>query len=129
MIIHSLDKKMNMSSVLVEYRDRPSGSTSKLNTYSDGLRVLLTILSMVVEYKPLLFFSILTVLFAGVGVILFIQILVEFSLTCSANTCVICCIWPNDDGANVFLYRTYNEHNQKKHRELFEINLNLLCKK
>ena len=43
--------------------------------------MLLTIFSMVVEYKPLLFFSILTVLFAGVGVILFIQILVEFSLT------------------------------------------------
>lgn len=58
MTIHALDKDLNIESVPVAYRDRPEGSTSKLNTIGDGIRVLLTIFNLFREYKPLMFFSI-----------------------------------------------------------------------
>ena len=59
MTIHALDKNMNIEEIAVEYRDRPQGSVSKLNTISDGMRVLCTILSLLCNYKPLCFLPVL----------------------------------------------------------------------
>ena len=57
MTIHALDKNFLLKEVRVDYRDRPKGSNSKLNTYSDGFKVLKTIVRLFKEYKPGIFFS------------------------------------------------------------------------
>ena len=63
MTIHALDKNFLLKEVPVEYRDRPAGSVSKLNTYSDGFRVLKTIARLFKEYKPTIFFSLISLVF------------------------------------------------------------------
>ena len=63
MTIHALDKNMHIEEIPVQYRDRPSGSESKLNTYSDGFKVLKTIARLFKEYKPMIFFGIISLLF------------------------------------------------------------------
>lgn len=62
MTIHAVYNNMQVDNVIVNYRDRPEGSESKLNTYSDGIRVLNTILKMFRQYKPLAYFTLLAVL-------------------------------------------------------------------
>lgn len=59
MTIHAIDKNMQVENVVIEYRDRPEGSESKLNTYADGFKVLKTIVKMFKNYKPLEFFSLI----------------------------------------------------------------------
>lgn len=81
MTIHTLDKNMAIENVVIEYRDRPEGSTSKLNTYSDGFRVIKTILSLFKNYKPLFFFSLVAVLLAFIGVCFLVPVLVDYVQT------------------------------------------------
>ena len=78
MTIHALDKNFLLEEIPVAYRDRPEGSESKLNTVSDGVKVLKTITTLFREYKPFAFFSIVAGLLAVVTLVLFIPILVEF---------------------------------------------------
>ena len=59
MSIHAVDKNMYIENEVIEYRDRPEGSESKLNTYSDGFRVLKTIAKLYRNYKPMAFFGLL----------------------------------------------------------------------
>ena len=61
MTIHALDKNFSLKEIPVEYRDRPKGSVSKLNTFSDGFKVIKTILNLFKNYKPLKFFSYLSI--------------------------------------------------------------------
>ena len=68
MTIHALDKNFLLEEVKVGYRDRPAGSVSKLNTYRDGFRVLKTIGRLFKEYKPTIFFSLLSLLFLIISV-------------------------------------------------------------
>lgn len=75
MSIHAVDKNMSMENVIVEYRDRPEGSVSKLNTYSDGLKVLGTIFRLFRHYRPLQFFSVLAVTLAVLSAVFFIPVL------------------------------------------------------
>ncbi len=72
MTIHALDKKMKLANVLIDYRDRPEGSVSKLNTVSDGIKVLKTIATLFKQYRPFTFFSILSVLSLLIGILFFI---------------------------------------------------------
>jgi glycosyltransferase involved in cell wall biosynthesis len=81
MTIHALDKNLLLRSVPVQYRDRPKGSVSKLNTYSDGIKVLLTIFNLYRDYKPLHFFGALAALLAVIAVILFLPVLFEYFRT------------------------------------------------
>ena len=74
-------KNMFIKNVVIDYRDRPDGSVSKLNTYSDGLKVLKTIVKLYKDYKPLGFFSILTVVLTLLSVAFFIPVLVEYLKT------------------------------------------------
>lgn len=64
MTIHALDKNMNVSEIPIQYRDRPEGSVSKLNTFSDGMKVIFTIFKLYKDYRPLPFFSIIALLLA-----------------------------------------------------------------
>lgn len=81
MTIHALDKNFFLKEVPVQYRDRPNGSVSKLNTYSDGLKVLMTIARLFRDYKPFLFFSAIAMLFLIIALIMFFPILVDFLQT------------------------------------------------
>lgn len=78
MTIHAVSNNMQIENVIVDYRDRPEGSESKLNTYSDGIKVLGTIGRLYKDYKPFGFFSLLSLLLALISVAFFIPILVDF---------------------------------------------------
>lgn len=78
MTIHAADKNMQVENVVIEYRDRPEGSESKLNTYSDGAKVLMSIAKLYRNYKPMNFFGVLALLLAAASVVFFIPVLVEY---------------------------------------------------
>jgi glycosyltransferase involved in cell wall biosynthesis len=67
MTLHALDKKFNIREIPITYKDRISGSQSKLNTYRDGLKVILTILTILKDYRPFYFFSICSGIFLILG--------------------------------------------------------------
>ncbi len=81
MTIHAADKNMQVDNVVIEYRDRPEGSESKLNTYSDGARVLMSIAKLYRNYKPMNFFGLLALVLALVSVGFFIPVLAEYIAT------------------------------------------------
>lgn len=81
MTIHAVYNHMQIDNVIVEYRDRPEGSVSKLNTYSDGFKVLGTIFRLYRDYKPFGFFSLMAFLLAAIAVAFFIPVLFEFMKT------------------------------------------------
>lgn len=81
MTIHAVSNNMQIENVIVDYRDRPEGSESKLNTYSDGIKVLGTIGKLYKDYKPLGFFTLLAVFLAAISIIFFIPVLVDFIKT------------------------------------------------
>lgn len=78
MTIHAVDKNMFVENVVIDYRDRIEGSKSKLNTYSDGWKVLRTVLRLFRTYRPSAFFSIIAGILALIAVILFIPILITY---------------------------------------------------
>lgn len=77
MTIHALDKRFVIEEKPIEYSDRKEG-TSKLNTVSDGFKVLRIIFSLFKNYRPLLFFGIVAAVLFGVSLVLFIPVLVEY---------------------------------------------------
>lgn len=81
MTIHALDKNLMIRSLPVQYRDRPAGSESKLNTYTDGMKVLLTIFNLYRDYKPMKFFGLVSTLLVLVSLGLFLPVLCEFMET------------------------------------------------
>lgn len=78
MSIHALDKNFRLVNIPVDYRDRPAGSQSKLNTYSDGAKVLATIFRLVKDYKPLAFFSTVALLLAALALVLFVPVFLDY---------------------------------------------------
>lgn len=74
MTIHAVDKNMMVDNVIIEYRDRPEGSESKLNTISDGIAVLRTIGNLWKNYKPFHFFTVFAFLLAVVDILIFIPV-------------------------------------------------------
>lgn len=81
MSIHAADKNMQVDNVVIEYRDRPEGSVSKLNTYSDGIKVLRTIVRLYRTYKPMSFFGIIAFVLAVLGVGFLIPVLITYAKT------------------------------------------------
>ena len=78
MSIHAVDKNMYIENEVIEYRDRPEGSESKLNTYSDGFRVLKTIAKLYRNYKPMAFFGLVAAVLLILGIGFFIPVFVTF---------------------------------------------------
>lgn len=78
MTIFALDNNFKIVEVAIDYRDRPEGSESKLNTYSDGYKVLKTIGSLFRDTQPYLFFSIISLLLVAIGLGFFIPILIAY---------------------------------------------------
>lgn len=81
MSIHAVHKNLLVENVIVTYRDRPEGSESKLNTYSDGFKVIKTIIKLYKNYKPFGFFSILAMILLLLSLGFFIPVLAEFLAT------------------------------------------------
>ncbi len=131
MSIHTLDKNFRLTEIPVEYRDRPEGSMSKLNTIRDGMRVLKTIVALFKDYKPLIFFGILSFLFITASIGLFLPVLFEYfrihvvprfpTLIVSGFLMV--------SGLLLFSCGVILDVVSKRHRQLFELYLNLLRQK
>lgn len=78
MSIHAIDKNLQVENVVVNYRDRPEGSESKLNTYSDGFKVLMTIVRLFRINKPLLFFGGLAGILLAISIIFFCPVFMDY---------------------------------------------------
>ncbi|MHC1721434.1 MAG: glycosyltransferase family 2 protein [Clostridiaceae bacterium] len=78
MTIHALDKNLHIKSVAVKYRDRPKESISKLNTYTDGFKVIKTIFKLYKDYKPFSFFGLFATLLFTISFIFFLPIWIEY---------------------------------------------------
>ncbi|MEA5013241.1 MAG: glycosyltransferase family 2 protein [Candidatus Limiplasma sp.] len=128
MTIHALDKNLYVKSVPVDYRDRPQDSPSKLNTYTDGFKVLRTIARLYKEYRPLSFFGLFAALFGAVGVGLFIPVLAEYvktGLVPRFPTLIVSTVlWVL--ALLMLVCGLILDTVARKHRQQFEIDLNLL---
>lgn len=126
MTIHALDKNFMLQEVPVQYRDRPVGSESKLNTFSDGFKVLLTIVKMLRDYRPLFFFSIIACLFLVIALAFFTPVLLEYletglvprfpTLIASGMLALL--------GFMFYFCGLVLDAITKKHRQLFELLMN-----
>ena len=131
MTIHALDKNLNLKEIPVTYRDRPEGSVSKLNTISDGLKVLGTIASLFKDYRPFTFFTCVMAVLEFFALVLFIPVFMDYfktGLVLRFPTLIVACIigllgmlmWVCGIILNVLA---------KKHRQLFELYLVMLQEK
>jgi glycosyltransferase involved in cell wall biosynthesis len=94
MSIHAIDKNMRVENVIIQYRDRPAGSVSKLNTYSDGVKVLMTILRLYKNYKPFGFFSLISIMLVLLSTIFLAPVIGDYFNTGLVDrfpTLIVCC--------------------------------------
>ena len=131
MTIHAVDKNFKLIEVPVTYRDRPEGSVSKLNTYKDGFKVLKTIAMLFKEYKPAAFFNIISIICLIISLILGVPVVIEYFNTgfvprfptlivagIALLVALLLCI------TGIILQVIV-----KKHKELYELYLNIINKK
>ena len=94
MSIHAVDKNMSVDNVVIDYRDRPQGSVSKLNTISDGLSVLKTIFDLWRNYRPLHFFTVLAAVLTVIDALVFIPVVlvpyIRTGLVPNFPTLIVC---------------------------------------
>lgn len=93
MSIHAVDKNMQVENIVIDYRDRPEGSVSKLNTYSDGLKVLGTIARLYRTYNPMGFFGLIALIMAAVSAGFFIPVFADYlrtGLVARFPTLIVC---------------------------------------
>lgn len=130
MTIHAVDKNFKIVEMPVQYRDRPEGSVSKLNTYKDGFKVLKIIATLFKEYKPTAFFCIIALIFLILGVIIVVPPFMGYFKTgivekfpslivgCFSITISLLCV-----GVGMIL-----EVIVKKNKQFYELYLNILKK-
>lgn len=93
MSIHAVEKNMFVENTIIEYRDRPDGSESKLNTYSDGFKVLRTIFRLFRTYKPMAFFGGISLILAIISVLFFVPVFAAYlktGLVLNFPTLIVC---------------------------------------
>ena len=125
MTIHCLDKNFSIKEIPVDYRDRPKDSVSKLNTFSDGFKVLKTIARLFKEYKPMRFFGLIGIIFFILTLVFAIPVFIDYfktglverfpTLIFSGSLLMISLL--------SFMCGIILEVVVKKHRQLFEIEL------
>ena len=128
MTIHAVNYNMQVDNVVVEYRDRPEGSVSKLNTYSDGMRVICKMLQLYKNYKPLRFFGALCfvlVLIAAIMLIPILTVYLETGLVPRFPTLIVCGFMGRD-GIQSFFSGMILEVMAAKDRKDFEYRLNCM---
>ena len=128
MTIHAVDKNFKVAEIPIEYRDRPEGSKSKLNTYKDGFKVLKTIAMLFKEYKPGTFFNLIASIFFIVGIIIIIPPFAEYfktGLVPKFPSLIVGCFSITIALLNV-VTGIILEVIAKKHKQLYELYLNSL---
>ena len=130
MTIHAVEKNMRIENVVIEYRDRPSGSESKLNTFSDGFKVLKTIANLFRDYRPMTFFGFFSAIFDLTALGLFITVLMEYFETGLVErfpTLIVSGILAMI-GILLWVCGLILQVITKKHRQLYELMLNQIKK-
>lgn len=128
MTIHAVNNNMAIDNVVVEYRDRPAGSVSKLNTYSDGIKVLGTIGRLFRNYQPFKFFTLISVVLAALSVGFLVPVLAtyfETGLVDRFPTLFVCC-FVMLAALQAFFAGLILSSNAIKSRRDFEFQLNLV---
>ncbi len=123
MTIHAVDKNFRLTELTIDFKERPEGSSSKLNTYRDGARVLMTIVSLFSEYKPLIFFNILALISLVLAIGFGIPVLSDYfatGLVPKFPSLIVACFMVL---AAILFFITSLILNAvtKKHRQLFEL--------
>jgi glycosyltransferase involved in cell wall biosynthesis len=128
MTIHAVDKNMLVENVIIEYRDRPEGSESKLNTVSDGLKVIKTIIHLFKTYKPFAFFSAIALVLAILAIAFFIPIFVTYAksgVVPNFPTLIVCCFVMTVAILSFFSGSILQSLRQKEKQD-FEMNLQMV---
>lgn len=129
MTIHAVDKNYHLVEVPVNYKDRPEGSVSKLNTYKDGAKVLKTIATLFKEYKPAAFFNIFALIFLVLALCFGIPVVVEFYQTGLVErfpTLIVACIFLII-ALLLWVCGVILQVIVKKHKQLYEILMNMMA--
>ena len=125
MSIHAVDKNMFIQNIVIDYRDRPHGSVSKLNTYSDGMKVLKTIVKLYRTYKPMNFFGLAALILAMVSAGFFIPVMntyIRTHLVPNFPTLIVCG-FTMIAAIQSFFAGLILQTMQQKNRQDFEMNL------
>ncbi len=128
MTIHAVNNNMAIDNVIVEYRDRPEGSVSKLNTYSDGFKVLFTIIRLFRNYRPFKFFSLISAFLAVLSIGFFIPVLIDYVETGMVEkfpTLFVCC-FVMLAAVQAFFAGLIQSNDSMRCRRDFEFRLNLI---
>ena len=126
MTIHAVDKNMAVGNVVIDYRDRQEGSESKLNTFSDGFKVIKTIIRLFKAYKPIWFYGLVALILAIISIGFFIPILViygETGLVPKFPTLIMCCFVMTVAILSFFSASILQSLRQKEKQD-FELHLN-----
>ena len=129
MTIHAVFNEMDIANVVVEYRDRPEGSVSKLNTYSDGIKVLSLIVKLYKNYKPQAFFSIIALIMTIIAMGMFGWVFARFinsGLVENMPTLIVCG-FIELAAVQAFFSGMILSDMVTKNRRDFEMNLNRIC--
>ena len=125
MTIHAVFNNMQIENVIVDYRDRPAGSESKLNTYSDGMKVIGTIIRLFRNYKPMGFFGIIALFLVIIAVAFFVPVLAAFLQTGQVLKfpTLIVCVFTALAAIQSFFSGLIVGNMTEKNRKDFEMNL------
>ena len=130
MTIYALDKNIYIKELPIEYRDRPEGSVSKLNTISDGMKVLRMIVQLFREYKPLGFFTCIAAIFGIAGIGMFIPVFIDYLNTGLVERfpTLIVAGFLVVAGLLFWMCGVILQVVVKKHKQLAEVQMNILSK-
>ncbi|MBR1457459.1 MAG: glycosyltransferase [Oscillospiraceae bacterium] len=125
MSIHAVEKNLSVENVIVDYRDRPAGSESKLNTYSDGFKVLRTIWKLFRSYRPLTFYSVVAAVLLLAALLFFLPVAAEYVRTglVPRFPTLIACGFVGVAAIQAFFAGMVLETIQRKNRQDFELEL------
>lgn len=128
MTIHAVNNNLQIENVIVEYRDRPEGSESKLNTYSDGIKVLATIVRLYRDYKPLGFFTLIATVLALLALVFIVPVFQEYWQTGEVRRfpTLIVCGFTMMAALQAFFTGVILSSMAINHRREFELRLNSL---
>ncbi len=126
MSIHAIDKNMQIENIIINYRDRPEGSESKLNTYSDGIKVIRTIIRLYKTYNPIGFFGSIAFILALLSLIFSTPIFIKYLHTglVPKFPTLIVCGFTMIAAIQSFFAGMQLQNSVQKNRQDFEMNLN-----
>ncbi len=125
MSIHAIDKNMHVENVVIQYRDRPEGSESKLNTFADGMKVIMTIMRLYKNYKPMQFFTLIAFVLSLISTVFLAPVLGDYFNTGMVErfpTLFVCC-FVYLSAIQAFFAGIMLSTMKQKNRQDYELNL------